>query len=696
MPIHGPLGGATAGGGGGGGIHFRDPADKFTSTTLALARTARNTFFGAAANKAALTEFQQDPYLAIIITDGTDEEVETYVGAVGAAYSATAWVTRTHAIQGKPGPVGPAPTAEQMRAAIGTLLNALPAFVYDSVADTITFTIPDDSVTADMAKAGNDADQGAWLTALNAASRDDLERVIQNLATAIDRVNAFDRARRSDNDIRDLAGALLAVLSEFSYDTNTHTLTFSGGGGGGGGITEDQARDAAGALLATLSQFTYDENTNTLTFSGGSGGGPAQITRVATQGNRPTASETATPVYVESETALYISVNRPHAATAAAGTFQRIVHRLDFQVVVVSPAPLPTADHYIYYVPDGEFYAGLVVSSSVTNWNQTTAAVALADSRSDASFDVVWLGKHATDAEALVHIPALAADTDYFYFNTTHGTIQRLDRSSYVAPGTLSDNWVWVRVDEDILDQLNTLNVTLSSQIGNAVQDAVQHTAVLLPVDDWMLDEQARTLRFTIVGLSPGDLNYQRVDKVRFTIGLGSYDVEWELADGRNLEFDMPTNDARAITENLVPGTDTDVRVNAFFHGTGGGAIGSDNLVASLSADIPVVRRNKLPRVLQAAVDGSDTAGVATITLPADYEDYHHLTIGVWGISNDRILETEFLTNLLAVQTANRNLTIGYQNNRNGAQATWNPTTRVLTSAGSPNHCRFIYVALED
>ena len=54
-----------------------------------------------------------------------------------------------------------------------------------------------------------------------------------------------------------------------SYDDTAGTLTISsaGGGGGGGGITLDQARDVAGALLGTLSQFTYNAVTNALAFA---------------------------------------------------------------------------------------------------------------------------------------------------------------------------------------------------------------------------------------------------------------------------------------------------------------------------------------------------------------------------------------------------------------------------------------------
>lgn len=81
-------------------------------------------------------------------------------------------------------------------------------------------------------------------------------------------------------EIRALLGLTNAELNDLltgaSISGNTLTFTQNDGttiaitlptGGGGGGITIDQARDAAGAILAALTEFTYNAGTNALTFT---------------------------------------------------------------------------------------------------------------------------------------------------------------------------------------------------------------------------------------------------------------------------------------------------------------------------------------------------------------------------------------------------------------------------------------------
>ena len=98
----------AGGGGGGGGLHFRNPPDMFIAATLAAARTARDTYFGAVANVDDLAELAGDRTLAIILgtTVSTVRDFQTYIGAPGAAYDSTAWVARTDAVQGNPGTDG--------------------------------------------------------------------------------------------------------------------------------------------------------------------------------------------------------------------------------------------------------------------------------------------------------------------------------------------------------------------------------------------------------------------------------------------------------------------------------------------------------------------------------------------------------------------------------------------------------------
>lgn len=102
--------------------------------------------------------------------------------------------------------------------------------------------------------------------------------------------------------------------------------------------------------------------------------------------------------------------------------------------------------------------------------------------------------------------------------------------------------------------------------------------------------------------------------------------------------------------------------------------------------------------ILQAAADGGDSAGVTSITLPADYVLYKHLDIALWENKQDVIVETEFSTAILAVQSATRTLNVGgyihtTSNENRTVNITWNPTTRTLTALTSD---RIIYAALVD
>ena len=95
--------GASDSDGGGGGLHFRKPADSFAAATLVAARTARDTYFATAAGIAALSAFQGDQSLAIIlsVTGVTARTFETYLpGQEGMAYDNSQWVERTDAVQG--------------------------------------------------------------------------------------------------------------------------------------------------------------------------------------------------------------------------------------------------------------------------------------------------------------------------------------------------------------------------------------------------------------------------------------------------------------------------------------------------------------------------------------------------------------------------------------------------------------------
>ena len=109
----------SGGPGGGGSLTLRDPPDIFTGATLAAARIARDAYFSAGANAAALAQFQASQVLAIVLDPtGDDNSVwQTYSpGQAGQAYDAARWLDRTSVVQSTvPGPPGPASTVVQQR-----------------------------------------------------------------------------------------------------------------------------------------------------------------------------------------------------------------------------------------------------------------------------------------------------------------------------------------------------------------------------------------------------------------------------------------------------------------------------------------------------------------------------------------------------------------------------------------------------
>ena len=104
-----PGGAGGAGGAGGGGLVLRDPPDEFTGANETAARTARDTFFSAPANAAALGQYQGNESLAILLSvTGGDLIWMTYLPGddPGDTYDATMWVERTDAVRGPRGVPG--------------------------------------------------------------------------------------------------------------------------------------------------------------------------------------------------------------------------------------------------------------------------------------------------------------------------------------------------------------------------------------------------------------------------------------------------------------------------------------------------------------------------------------------------------------------------------------------------------------
>ena len=93
--------------------------------------------------------------------------------------------------------------------------------------------------------------------------------------------------------------------------------------------------------------------------------------------------------------------------------------------------------------------------------------------------------------------------------------------------------------------------------------------------------------------------------------------------------------------------------------------------------------------VLQDPVVGSDTAGVVSLALPANYTSYKHLSLAVWEGGQDAIVFEDIMPAVLAI---NPTLNIRDQTSaRQNINIAWTTSRRTLTIE-SPD--RFIYAAL--
>ena len=205
-------------GGGGGGLHFRKPDDEFKAANLAACRVLRDAYFGAAANAAALREFQGDQSLAIILNpaNSTDNTFETYLGT-GTAYDSTRWLSSTDAIAGNTGPVGPLPSGSQIKTR------------YERNADTNAYTDGEKSKLSGIAS-------GAEVNRSQLSG----QALLDAIDTALGNVTSW----RTGSTAR-TAAQVVALLDAYLLGSGWRT-----GGGGGGAVSLGSVTLSARRLTA--------------------------------------------------------------------------------------------------------------------------------------------------------------------------------------------------------------------------------------------------------------------------------------------------------------------------------------------------------------------------------------------------------------------------------------------------------------
>ena len=317
---------------------------------------------------------------------------------------------------------------------------------------------------------------------------------------------------------------------------------------------------------------------------------------------------------------------------------------------------------------------------------------------------------------------------EFPYINTTsrqdfHVVLSQLQQArlaTYGPNGSIPLICEIRTADDDILGQayVSILTVPSLHVRGRTVVDAVSDLEDRAADLRIVLPQGWETAIGTGVGISlttaivadPSTLSYQKtvtipVDEtandpllIYMAIPTGSNLSDWrvdldgfaqytgisfgEVATSGSLTIYVFTTAVGDGSGGFASGTAPGATLTLQHHGTTPHTAYSGDLEGRALAQIQSSRSQNI----QPAVDGGDTAGVAQITLPADYATYRTLSVTLWRTSVDRIDPLEIATEFLSAQASNRSI---YTDD---AVIGWNPTTRVLST---PNQ-RIIYAELHD
>ena len=147
---------------------------------------------------------------------------------------------------------------------------------------------------------------------------------------------------------------------------------------------------------------------------------------------------------------LYGCFDDPHRTSESTGDFDDIA-RTDIEINLDDRLEDITVveNEWLYRVSSNRFYAGTDVGSNQLAWVDDTADDALAASLVTATDEVVWLGRHLDNEEALQGLTAIETGKEYFFYREQDGTIVRLDSSSFSAAGSTVAHPFWFPVKAD-------------------------------------------------------------------------------------------------------------------------------------------------------------------------------------------------------------------------------------------------------
>ena len=205
-----------------------------------------------------------------------------------------------------------------------------------------------------------------------------------------------------------------------------------------------------------------------------------------------TAAELGHLYHVLQEGEAYIAVDDAHISSTPSGTFNTIPNRSDLHVVATLPTNLNnlTTGHFYYHAGGSPQHGGYefyeVVISGTKQLKNVHASRALAGSRSNTSYNIIWLGAEADSTDALAYTYALASNTNYFYYNESAAVLQRLNNTSFSGPNALH-HYRWLGIGgasgsgttDGVADSVDlsvsggALTMTLGRTVGADLTDTV-------------------------------------------------------------------------------------------------------------------------------------------------------------------------------------------------------------------------------
>ena len=188
-------------------------------------------------------------------------------------------------------------------------------------------------------------------------------------------------------------------------------------------------------------------------------------------------------------------------------------------------------------------------------------------------------------------------------------------------------------------------------------------------------------------------LNNSAIDTFRLDhedSNINLHNVTWTL-NGGTREFQIDITNAEYLSMN-IGSADYIELVGIFYDDTN-----SIDIARTAPLLIPVQDVNQFPAsrsdlpgapmILQAAVDGGNTAGVASITLPTNYTNWRNIEVVLWRNNGNRIGRSSLRTAVIAAQTGDRNIVLsgnlGASNLNNAGALTWDQSARTLTAQNS-------------